>query len=311
MRSEATPDGLALEATPTLRRARPLVLDLTYRLFRDKPLGAFGLVTILVMVIMALFAPLIANHSPSEIGNPLHRPTREFFFGTDSLGRDVYSRVIYGARVSVAVGFGAITVSILLTTLLGMLSGYVGGVFDTVTQRAVDALMSFPYLVLLLTLVAVVGHGLPQLIVALGVIGGAGGSRVVRSAVLSVKTETYVQAARALGGGPFHIMQHHIFPNIFAPIMVAATTGLGGIILAEASLSFLGFGVPPPTPSWGRMLSEDGMRFLTLAPWIAVFPGLAITLVVYGFNMLGDALRDLLDPRLRGVERRHRKTSPA
>jgi len=260
---------------------------------------------------MALLAPLIANHSPSAIGNPLQRPTREFFFGTDSLGRDVYSRVIYGARVSVAVGFGAITVSILLTTVLGMLSGYVGGVFDTVTQRVVDALMSFPYLVLLLTLVAVVGHGLPQLIVALGVIGGAGGSRVVRSAVLSVKTETYVQAARALGGGPFHIMQHHIFPNIFAPIMVAATTGLGGIILAEASLSFLGFGVPPPTPSWGRMLSEDGMRFLTLAPWIAIFPGLAITLVVYGFNMLGDALRDLLDPRLRGVERRHRKTSPA
>jgi peptide/nickel transport system permease protein len=311
MRSEATPGGLALEAAPTLRRARPLVFDLIYRLFRDKPLGAFGLITILVMMVMALFAPLIASHSPSEIGVPLQRPTREFFFGTDSLGRDVYSRVVYGARVSVAVGFGAITVSILLTTLLGMLSGYAGGVFDTVMQRVVDALMSFPYLVLLLTLVAVVGHGLPQLIVALGVIGGAGGSRVVRSAVLSVKTETYVQAARALGGGPFHIMQHHIFPNIFAPIMVAATTGLGGIILAEASLSFLGFGVPPPTPSWGRMLSEDGMRFLTLAPWIAIFPGLAITLVVYGFNMLGDALRDLLDPRLRGVERRHRKTSPA
>jgi len=311
MRSKATPGSLTLESTPILRRARPLVLDLTYRLFRDKPLGAFGLVTILIMMVMALFAPLIANHSPSEIGVPLHRPTREFFFGTDSLGRDVYSRVVYGARVSVAVGFGAISVSILLTTLLGMLSGYVGGVFDTVTQRVVDALMSFPYLVLLLTLVAVVGHGLPQLIVALGVIGGAGGSRVVRSAVLSVKTETYVQAARALGGGPLHIMHYHIFPNIFAPLMVAATTGLGSIILAEASLSFLGFGVPPPTPSWGRMLSEDGMRFLTLAPWIAVFPGLAITLVVYGFNMLGDALRDLLDPRLRGVERRHRKTSPA
>jgi peptide/nickel transport system permease protein len=311
MRSEATPDGLALGAAPILRRSRPVALDLTYRLFRDKPLGAFGLVTVLIMIVMALFAPLIANHSPSEIGVPLHRPTREFFFGTDSLGRDVYSRVVYGARVSVAVGFGAISVSILLSTLLGMVSGYAGGLFDTVTQRVVDALMSFPWLVLLLTLVAVVGHGLPQLIVALGVIGGAGGSRVVRSAVLSVKTEAYVQAARALGGGPFHIMHHHIFPNIFAPLMVAATTGLGGIILAEASLSFLGFGVPPPTPSWGRMLSEDGMRFLTLAPWIAVFPGLAITLVVYGFNMLGDALRDLLDPRLRGLERRHRKTSPA
>ena len=310
MRSEAAPDGLALGAAPILRRARPVALDLAYRLFRDKPLGAFGLVTVLVMIVMALFAPLIANHSPSAIEVPLHRPTREFFFGTDSLGRDVYSRVVYGARVSVAVGFGAIGVSILLSSLLGMASGYAGGLLDTVTQRVVDALMSFPWLVLLLTLVAVVGHGVPQLIVALGVIGGAGASRVVRSAVLSVKTEAYVQAARALGGGPFHIMYHHIFPNIFAPLMVAATTGLGSIILAEASLSFLGFGVPPPTPSWGRMLSEDGMRFLTLAPWIAIFPGLAITLVVYGFNMLGDALRDLLDPRLRGLERRHSKMSP-
>jgi len=310
MRSEAAPDGLALGAAPILRRARPVAFDLTYRLFRDKPLGAFGLVTVLVMIVMALFAPLIANHSPSALEVPLHRPTREFFFGTDSLGRDVYSRVVYGARVSVAVGFGAIGVSILLSSLLGMVSGYAGGLFDTVTQRVVDALMSFPWLVLLLTLVAVVGHGVPQLIVALGVIGGAGASRVVRSAVLSVKTEAYVQAARALGGGPFHIMYHHIFPNIFAPLMVAATTGLGSIILAEASLSFLGFGVPPPTPSWGRMLSEDGMRFLTLAPWIAIFPGLAITLVVYGFNMLGDALRDLLDPRLRGLERRHSKMSP-
>ena len=311
MRSEATPGDLALAAAPTLRRQRPLALDVTYRLFRDKPLGAFGLIIVLVMMVMALFAPLIASHSPSELQEPLNPPTREFFFGTDSLGRDVYSRVVYGARVSVAVGFGAIGVSILLSTVLGMVSGYAGGLFDTLTQRVVDALMSFPWLVLLLTLVAVVGHGLPQLIVALGLIGAAGGARVVRSTVLSVKTEAYVEAARALGGGPLHIMQCHIFPNIFAPIMVAATTGLGSIILAEASLSFLGFGVPPPAPSWGRMLSEDGMRFLTLAPWIAIFPGLAITLVVYGFSMLGDALRDLLDPRLRGVERRFRTAPPA
>jgi peptide/nickel transport system permease protein len=311
MTSQATPASLALEAVPALRRQLPLAVDVTYRLFRDQPLGVLGLLIVVLMMAMAIFAPLFANHSPSDLQETLSSPTREHFFGTDSLGRDVYSRVVYGARVSVTVGFGAIGVSMLLCTLLGMASGYAGGLIDTLTQRVVDALMSFPWLVLLLTLVAVAGHGLPQLIMALGVIGAAGAARVVRSAVLSVKTEAYVEAARALGAGPFHIMYCHVFPNILAPIMVAATTGLGSIILAEASLSFLGFGVPPPTPSWGRMLSEDGMRFLTLAPWIAVFPGLAITLVVYGFNMLGDALRDLLDPRLRGLERRARKRASA
>ncbi len=309
MTGGATPESMALEAASALRRQRPLALDVTYRLFRDQPLGVLGLLIVLLMMAMAVFASLFANYSPSELHDPLASPSREHFFGTDSLGRDVYSRVVYGARISVTVGFGAIGVSIVLSTILGMASGYIGGLVDTLTQRIVDALMSFPWLVLLLTLVAVVGHGLPQLIVALGVIGAAGASRVVRSAVLSIKTEAYVEAARAVGAGPYHIMHHHIFPNIMAPIMVAATTGLGSIILAEASLSFLGFGVPPPTPSWGRMLSEDGMSYLTLAPWIALFPGLAITLVVYGFNMLGDSLRDLLDPRLRGLDRRARKRS--
>jgi peptide/nickel transport system permease protein len=267
-----------------------------------KPLGAIGLVIVLGLIVLAAGADVIAPHAYDETmsGARMRPPSAAFWMGTDNLGRDVLSRVIYGARVSVTVGFGAVLLGTALAALIGVTSGYFAGRYDVIVQRVVDAWQSFPFLVIILSLMAVLGPGMLNVILALGVVGAAGASRVIRGATLGAAQNAYVEAARALGCGHLRIIVRHVLPNVAATIIVLATIGLGGAILAESALSFLGFGVPPPYPSWGAMLSGSGRSYMYQAPWMALWPGAAISLAVYGFNMLGDALRDVLDPRLRG-----------
>ena len=275
-----------------------------WRLVREKPLGAFGGLLVLVLMLCAIFAHWIAPYPYDEtnVRQRLKPPGAQFYLGTDNLGRDVFSRIIYGARISVTVGFGAVTLSILLATILGVSSGYFGGKVDVLVQRLVDAAMAFPTLVILLSIMAVLGPGLLNVILVLGIVPSANRSRVIRSATLAAKENQYVEAARAVGASHLRIILCYILPNVMAPIIIVATNALGAVILVEATLSFLGFGVPPPYPSWGEMLSGSGRSYMYKAPWMAIWPGVAISLAVFGFNMLGDALRDLLDPRLRGSQ---------
>lgn len=273
-----------------------------WRLIREKPLGAAGGGIVLILLICAIFAPLIATH-PYDRANVRYRlkpPGTQFYLGTDNLGRDIYSRIIYGARISVTVGFGAVGIGTLLATIIGVSSGYFGGKLDVCLQRLVDAWMAFPFLVVLLSVMAVLGPGLLNVVLSLGVLSAASSSRIIRSATLSVREHQYVEAARAIGASQWRIIWLYILPNVIAPIIIIATVSLGFAILAESALSFLGLGVPPPYPSWGEMLSGSGRTYMHRAPWMATWPGVAISLAVFGFNMLGDALRDLLDPRLRG-----------
>ena len=279
----------------------PRPLRLTLRFCRRKPLGAIGAVIILVLLVMAVFADRIAPYSYDESVARMKPPSARFWMGTDNLGRDIWSRVVYGARISVTVGFATVALATLLATVIGVSSAYVGGAYDILVQRVVDAWISFPALVIILSLLAVLGPGLLNLILALSIIGAAGTSRVIRGAALSVMQNPYVEAARAIGAGHGRILLVYILPNVMATIIIVATIGLGAVILAEAALSFLGFGVPPPYPSWGGMLSGSGRTFMYHAPWMALWPSAAISLAVFGFNMLGDALRDVLDPRLRGI----------
>lgn len=288
---------------------------------RRKPLGAFGGFLVLVMLFVAAFAdgrligrtePLLAPHwyDDQALTERLKGPSLRHPFGTDELGRDMLSRVIYGARVSVVIGFSAVTIAAIISTLVGTLSGYFGGWFDTFAQRVVDIWISFPPLVLLVTMVTMFSpRGGPEqrafwLILALGIIIAAGSSRVVRGAVISVKHNQYVEAARMLGASDSRIILRHIVPNVLPVVIILSTVQLGSAILAEASISFLGYGIPPPFPAWGAMLSGKGILYMRADPWLAFWPGLAIALAVYGFNMLGDALRDVLDPRLRGASPR-------
>jgi peptide/nickel transport system permease protein len=278
------------------------VLKSLWRLMKEKPLGACGGVIVVALLLCAALAPWIAPYPYDEanVRQRLKPPSAQFYFGTDNLGRDIFSRVVYGARVSVTVGFGAVGIGTLLATLVGVSSGYFGGKLDVLVQRLVDAWMAFPFLVLLLSLMAVLGPGLLNIIVLLGVLSAANSSRIIRSATLAAREYQFVEAARAVGASHLRIIGRYILPNIMAPIIIIATIGLGFAILAESALSFLGLGVPPPYPSWGEMLSGSGRSYMHKAPWMATWPGVAISLAVFGFNMLGDALRDLLDPRLRG-----------
>ena len=273
-----------------------------WRLIKEKPLGAFGGVIVLGLLLCALLAPLIATYpyDQTNVRNRLKPPSSQFYFGTDNLGRDIFSRIIYGARVSVTVGFGAVSIGMCLATFVGVGSGYFGGKADVLVQRLVDAQVAIPGLLLLLNIMAVTGPGLLNIILALGVVSAAGSSRIIRSAALAAKENQFVEAARAVGASHLRIILCYILPNIMAPIIIITTVSLGFTILIESTLSFLGFGVPPPYPSWGEMLSGSGRSYMHKAPWMATWPGVAISLAVFGFNMLGDALRDLLDPRLRG-----------
>jgi peptide/nickel transport system permease protein len=275
-----------------------------WRLVKEKPLGAFGGVIVVGLLLCAAFAPWIAPYPYDEtnVRQRLKPPSAQFYLGTDNLGRDLFSRIVYGARISVTVGFGAVALGVLLATILGVVSGYLGGTFDVLVQRVVDAVMAFPFLVLLLSLMAVLGPGLLNVILVLAVPLSANNSRIIRSATLAAKEHQFVEAAQAVGASHLRMILRYILPNVMAPIIIIATIGLGFAILAEAALSFLGLGVPPPYPSWGEMLSGSGRSYMYQAPWMAIWPGVAISLAVFGFNMLGDALRDLLDPRLRGSQ---------
>ncbi len=279
----------------------PQALRFTLRFCRRKPLGAIGAVIIVALLVMAVFADRIAPYAYDESVARMHPPSARLWMGTDNLGRDIWSRIVYGARISVTVGFATVALATLIAAAIGVSSAYVGGTYDIVVQRAVDAWMSFPPLVIILSLLAVLGPGLLNLILALSIIGAAGASRVIRGATLSVMQNQYVEAARAIGAGHTRILLLYVFPNVMATVIILATIGLGAVILAESALSFLGFGVPPPYPSWGGMLSGSGRTFMYHAPWMALWPSAAISLAVFGFNMFGDALRDLLDPRLRGT----------
>ena len=273
------------------------------RLLRDKPLGAAGGLALLFFVLCGLLANVIAPYGFNEIA-PIERlkgPSWSHWFGTDNLGRDVLSRCLYGAQLSVIIGCTAAALATLISTVIGTVSGYLGGKVDLVTQRFVDAWMSFPDLIVLIVVVSVLGPGMPQIIGTLGLLLGIGGSRIVRSAVVSVRENMYVHAAQSLGASSRRILWRHILPNVLPPIIVLFTTRVGTVILAESGLSFLGLGVPPPAPTWGGMLSGSGRTFMFQQPWLAIAPGLCLTVLVYATNVFGDALRDLLDPRMRGT----------
>ncbi|WP_101675864.1 ABC transporter permease [Alloalcanivorax mobilis] len=298
--NQARPASVAAAA----RRARPLPKPLRFlgRLCRERPLGAVGGLLCVLLLLTGVGADLIAPQGYNAI-NPIERlkpPSAEHWFGTDQLGRDVFARIVHGARLSVIVAFAATTLSIMISALIGIVSGYFGGRLDSFTQRFVDGWMCFPDLIILIVAVAVLGPGTWQIIVILGLLFGISGSRIVRGAVLSAKQNVYVHAARSMGASSPRILWHHILPNVMAPLIVLYTTRLAAVILAESGLSFLGLGIPPPAPSWGGMLSLDGRSYMFQAPWLAIIPGVALTLAVFGINMFGDALRDLLDPRMRG-----------
>jgi peptide/nickel transport system permease protein len=269
---------------------------------RRKPLGALGALIVGALLVMALFSEQIAPYGYDDTirGARMRPPSTAHWLGTDNLSRDMWSRIVYGARVSVTVGFATVALAVVLATTIGVSSGYFGGAYDLVVQRVVDAWLSFPYLVIVLSVMAVLGPGLLNVVLSLAIIIAAVNSRVIRGATIAIAQGTYVEAARALGCGHTRILVRHILPNVIATIIILATIGLGAAILAESGLSFLGFGVPPPYPAWGAMLSGSGRTYMFRAPWMAIWPGIAISLAVFGFNMLGDALRDVLDPRLRG-----------
>jgi peptide/nickel transport system permease protein len=260
-----------------------------------------GIITV-VLLITGIFANFFAPYGMNESIESAYMvaPGAQFILGTDHLGRDMLSRIIYGARISMTIGVSATLLSICVSTLIGIVSGFFGGKIDMVTQRFVDAWMCFPGLVMLIALVSLIGAGLWQVIIVLAFQFGIAGSRIVRSAVIGIKENVFVSAAEAIGCSHMKTLVRHILPNVLAPIIILFTTRVPAIIMAEASLSFLGFGVPPPQPSWGGMLSMEARRFMYQAPWMAIWPGLCLALVVYGVNMFGDAIRDLLDPRLRG-----------
>ncbi len=284
------------------RKKRLLLLDLLVRLVREKPLGTVGAVIVLILLLTGIFANYLAPYGENEMVllDRLTGPSGQYILGTDNLGRDMFSRIIFGARVSVLVGLGVATLSSLVSMVIGMISGYLGGTADIIIQRFVDAWLCFPGLFIILTVMAIIGPGLAQVIIVLGMMYGIGGSRTVRSAVIAIKGNVYVEAARSIGSPTGTLLLRHILPNIMAPVIIIFTTRMGAAILTEATISFLGYGIPPPTPSWGGMLSGAGRRYMRVAPWMALWPGFALALTVYGINMFGDALRDILDPRLRG-----------
>ena len=271
------------------------------RFARNKPLAALGGLVVITLLVVALFAPLLAPYAYDEpnVIERLQGPSASHLFGTDNQGRDTFSRVVYGAQVTVILSFGAVALSTIVATAIGVVSGYFGGLVDTAMQRFVEVWQAFPGLIFIIFVVSIFGSSRLGLIVVLGLLFGVGSSRVVRSATLSVRELNYVEAAQALGATHSRILARHILPNVVPVVIVTASVQIGAVILAESSLSFLGFGTPPPFPSWGRMLQES-QQFMQQYPHLAFFPGAAIALVVYSLNMFGDGIRDVLDPRLRG-----------
>ena len=299
--SDAT--GIPSAVSEPKRRTR--LADFFIRLVKEKPLGTASGIIILILILVSIFADVLAPYPYDEhhLEDIMKGPSARYLLGADHFGRDLLSRLIYGARVSLLVGLATTVLSVVISTLIGGTSGFLGGKFDIIVQRGVDAWIVFPGLLLLLTLMSIVGRGIPQIILVLGISGGIGGSRVVRGAVIGIKENDYFLAARAIGSPTTATLMRHVLPNIMAPVIIIFSITVGGVILAVASLSFLGYGLPINVPDWGGMLSREGRRYMEMAPRLALFPGLALTITVYSLNMFGDAMRDLLDPRLRGGER--------
>lgn len=270
-------------------------------LARRYPLGAVGALIVLLFIFTAAFANFIAPMDPTATNAKfsLAKPGAEYWLGADFMGRDMFSRIVYGARISLAVGAGATLLGGVLGVAIGLMSGYLGGWFDLATQRVMDIMQSLPLLVMALVMAASLGPSLENTIFAIAIPLVPSVARVVRSSTLSLREQPFVEAARAVGMGEVRIAVRHVLPNTLAPLIVLATAQLGSAILTEASLSFLGLGIPEPYPSWGRMLSESAAEYVRTAPWLVIFPGVAISLTVFGTNLLGDALRDILDPRQR------------
>ena len=283
-------------------RSRPTRSAQLLRFIRTKPLGALGGAILLFSILIAIFAGVIAPYSPDEFDREarLVGPNLAHWFGTDHIARDVYTRVLYGSRVSLMVGFIAVVTSTLIGTTLGVASAYFGRTVDLLLQRIVDSLQALPGLVLALTLIAALGPSLFAVILAITIVRWPGTTRTVRSVALSIKASQYTEAARAIGASDLRIMFRHITPNVMAPVIVVGSAVLGGAIVTEASLSFLGLGVPANIPTWGNMLGQAQQRYIAAGPWTSIFPGVALTITVFGINLLGDAVRDVLDPRLRG-----------
>ncbi len=293
--------GNTLGKIPKEKKHSKLV-ELAVRMLKEKPLGTLGAVITLLLLITAIFANFLAPYGMNDIHalNALEGPSIKFLLGTDNLGRDLLSRVIFGARISVIVGLVATLISITISTFLGVLSAYIGGTFDLILQRFVDAELSIPNLLLLMIIISMIGPGLWQVIFCLGISNGIGNTRMIRSLVMSIRENMYITSAVSMGASTRKIILQHILPNIMAPIIILFSLTVPSMILNEAGLSFLGFGIPPPQPSWGGMLSGSAQKYMLLDPWMALWPGLALAITVYSVNMFGDALRDLLDPRLRG-----------
>jgi peptide/nickel transport system permease protein len=268
---------------------------------RRYPLGAVGALIVAIFILTAIFADVIAPTDPTATNAKysLARPSSLFWLGADFMGRDMYSRIVHGARISLAVGAGAMGLGALIGISVGLASGYLGGWFDLLVQRLLDIMQALPLLVMAIVMAASLGPSLRNTIIAIAIPLVPTVARVVRSSTLSLREQPFVEAARAVGMGELRIAVRHVLPNTLAPLIVLATAQLGSAILVEASLSFLGLGIPEPHPSWGRMLSESAAEYVRTAPWLVIFPGVAISLTVFGTNLLGDALRDILDPRQR------------
>ncbi|HEY3067871.1 MAG TPA: ABC transporter permease [Methylomirabilota bacterium] len=288
--------------TAAAPRTRSWYVDVWVQLLRRKPLGTLGGLIVVVMLAAAVLADVVSPYGYAEtnLRDRFVAADRAHWLGTDQLGRDLLTRLIHGARVSLYVGFGAVALGSIIATVLGILSAYFGGRVDLLVQRAVDAWMAFPPLLLLMSIMSLVGPSVWNITAVLGIAFGIQNSRIIRGVALSLKEHTFIESARAAGAGHLRITGAHILPNVLPTIIVVATTGLSTVILTEASLSFLGLGVPPPHPTWGGMLSLAGLDHMYQAPWLAIWPAAALSLAVFGFNMLGDGLRDLLDPRLKG-----------
>ena len=297
-----TPDAGSPDRGPRGAGARGPVADFFVRLVREKPLGLVGAAIILLLLVCGIFADVLTRYEVDEIivMDRLAPPSAKHLLGADGAGRDILTRLIHGARISLVVGLAATTVTIVVAAAIGVPSGYLGGRYDIVVQRFVDGWMAFPGLLVLLTVMSIVGRGTLQIIVVLGILYGIHNSRVLRSAVIVIKENDYIAAAAATGNRKLRTVLRHVLPNIVAPVIIIYSINIGYIVLDEAALSFLGFGLPLEVPSWGGMLSGDGRRYMERKPELALFPGICLAVVVYGVNMFGDAVRDLLDPRLKG-----------
>jgi peptide/nickel transport system permease protein len=297
--------SIAASASLPIRGLRPsgAVWQRLGRFARNKPLGAFGAVIALILIVIAFFAPFIATHDPAETNAAFiyAPPGSQLLLGGDQLGRDVFSRLVYGARVSLYAGLLSAFIGASIGMVVGVASVHFGGKTDLVTQRIIDTMMAFPPLILAIAIMAALGASLNNVVIALSVAFIPSAARVLRSQALTVKEMDYILAARAIGAGHGRIIFRCMIPNCLALYIVLVTVFLGTAIVAEATLSFLGIGVPPDVPSWGGMLNGAAQTYVHLAPWLGVFPGLAIAVVVFAWNLLGDALRDVLDPRLRGT----------